>query len=237
MCHTHTERAPRPLIRSIAGEERLRLRRAAAQQFEANVMAASVAAVGPVSWNHGADSDGDTTDDEMPCTAMTLWSGGENMNFLRHCEFAPTTAANHACGPACGCRTCAAPVQHDARMCVTRTTSSSLQSIATSPSQSDNSSPSQLVPSKPISTAKNLSMLVELHCAHAHWNFEDVATQYGLTLPNPRPACWACYLAKPRHITPDKVSTRQLQRVFEGVAADAKGPSTRRLRKATNTSS
>ena len=77
---------------------------------------------------------------------------------------------------------------------------------------------------KKINTAKNLQMLLELHCAHDHWNFEDVASLYGLTLPDPRPECWACLLAKPRRIAHDKVSTRQTTRVFEGFAADAKGP-------------
>ena len=77
---------------------------------------------------------------------------------------------------------------------------------------------------KPVSTAKNLQMLVELHCAHAHWNFEDIAKQYGLSLPNPRPQCWACLMAKPRRVAHDKVSTRVTKRVFQGFAADAKGP-------------
>ena len=80
------------------------------------------------------------------------------------------------------------------------------------------------VPTAKVSTAKNLQMLVELHLAHDHWNFEDVAAQYGLTVPSPRPDCWACLLAKPRAITRDTVSTRQVTRVFEGFAADAKGP-------------
>jgi hypothetical protein len=77
---------------------------------------------------------------------------------------------------------------------------------------------------KKVNTAKNLQMLLELHCAHAHWNFEDVAALYGLTMPSPRPECWACLLAKPRRITHDKTSTRQCTRVSEGFAADAKGP-------------
>jgi hypothetical protein len=77
-----------------------------------------------------------------------------------------------------------------------------------------------------VNTAKNLHMLLELHCAHDHWNFEAVAKQYGLTLPIPPPVCWACLLAKPRRITRDKVSTRQCNRVSEGFAADAKGPFT-----------
>ena len=77
-----------------------------------------------------------------------------------------------------------------------------------------------------ISTARNLQMLLELHCAHDHWNFEDVASHYGLTLPSPRPECWACLLSKPKLITHDKVSTRRTTRVFEGFAADAKGPMT-----------
>jgi hypothetical protein len=79
---------------------------------------------------------------------------------------------------------------------------------------------------KPLSTAKNLQMLVELHCAHDHRNFDDVAKYYGLSVPSPRPQCWACLMAKPRHITPDKVSTRRTERVYQGFAADAKGPIT-----------
>ena len=82
-------------------------------------------------------------------------------------------------------------------------------------------------PTKPptkITTSKNLEMLLELHCAHDHWNFEDVASYYGLSLPNPRPECWACLLSKPKRITHDKVSSRKTARVFEGFAADAKGP-------------
>ena len=78
--------------------------------------------------------------------------------------------------------------------------------------------------SKPISAKKNLQLLLELHCAHDHWNFEDVASQYGLSLPSPRPVCWACLMAKPRRIAHDKVSTRQTERPLQGIAADAKGP-------------
>lgn len=77
---------------------------------------------------------------------------------------------------------------------------------------------------KPLSTAKNLALLLELHCAHAHWNFDDIASQYKLTMPNPRPTCWACMMAKPRRISHDKVSTRKTERVLQGIAADAKGP-------------
>ena len=77
---------------------------------------------------------------------------------------------------------------------------------------------------KPLSTAKNLSMLLELHCAHDHCSFEAIAKQYKLTLPDPRPQCYACLLAKPRRIAHDKVSTRVTERVLQGVAADAKGP-------------
>jgi hypothetical protein len=77
---------------------------------------------------------------------------------------------------------------------------------------------------KPLSTAKNLALLLELHCAHAHWNFDDVARQYKLTMPSPRPTCWACMMAKPRRISHDKVSTRKTERVLQGIAADAKGP-------------
>ena len=83
---------------------------------------------------------------------------------------------------------------------------------------------SEPAPVPKVSTAKNLHMLVELHCAHDHWNFEDVAKHYGLSLPVPRPDCWACLMAKPRAITPDKSSTRVTQRPFQGLAADAKGP-------------
>ena len=79
-------------------------------------------------------------------------------------------------------------------------------------------------PPAKISTAKNLQLLLELHCAHDHWNFEDVAAHYGLTLPSPRPNCWACLLAKPKLIARDKLSTRRVTRLFEGFAADAKGP-------------
>ncbi len=79
-------------------------------------------------------------------------------------------------------------------------------------------------PAPKVNTAKNLAMLLELHLAHDHWNFEDIAAQYGLTLPNPSPKCWACLLSKPRKIPPDKFSTRQCARVCEGLAADAKGP-------------
>ena len=79
-------------------------------------------------------------------------------------------------------------------------------------------------PPTKISTAKNLQLLLELHCAHDHWNFEDVAAHYGLTLPSPRPNCWACLLSKPKMIARDKVSTRRVTRLFEGFAADAKGP-------------
>ena len=75
-----------------------------------------------------------------------------------------------------------------------------------------------------VSTAKNLKMLVELHCANSHYNFEALATQHGLTMPVPKPDCWACMLAKPRHITHDAVSTRVATRAFEGLAVDWKGP-------------
>jgi hypothetical protein len=43
----------------------------------------------------------------------------------------------------------------------------------------------RLTPAPKINTAKNLQMLLDLHCAHDHWNFEDVAAMYGLTLPTP----------------------------------------------------
>jgi hypothetical protein len=75
-----------------------------------------------------------------------------------------------------------------------------------------------------ISTAKNLHMLLELHCAHDHWNFADVAARYGLSLPSPLPDCWACLMSKPRAITHDAVSTRITARACQGFAADAKGP-------------
>jgi hypothetical protein len=75
-----------------------------------------------------------------------------------------------------------------------------------------------------VSTAKNLKLLIELHCAMSHRNFRAVGKQYGLTLPEPLPDCWACMLAKPRHITPDDVSLREVSRPFEGVAVDWKGP-------------
>jgi hypothetical protein len=74
------------------------------------------------------------------------------------------------------------------------------------------------------STAKNLQMLLELNCAHDHWNFADVAEQYGLSLPSSPPGCYACLLAKPRKISHDKMSTCQLTRVGEGFSAAAKGP-------------
>jgi hypothetical protein len=67
-------------------------------------------------------------------------------------------------------------------------------------------------------------MLVELHCAQSHNNFPAVAAQHGLTLPFPVPVCWACMLAKPRHITHDTESTREVSRPFEGLAVDWKGP-------------
>jgi len=75
-----------------------------------------------------------------------------------------------------------------------------------------------------LSTAKNLALLVELHCAHDHWNFEDVARQYSLTMPDPRPDCWACMCAKARAITHDKVSTRDPVGPYEIISADCKGP-------------
>ena len=84
----------------------------------------------------------------------------------------------------------------------------------------DNSKPTK------VSTAKNLEILLELHCALDHRNFADVARQFGLSLPNPAPNCWACFMAKPKRISHDVVSTRQTSRPFEGFAADAKGPIT-----------
>ena len=79
-------------------------------------------------------------------------------------------------------------------------------------------------PPPKVNTAKNLHMLLELHCSLGHRNFTDVAKKFGLTLPFPPPTCWACFIGKPRRITPDKVSTRNCTRVSEGIAADAKGP-------------
>ena len=79
-------------------------------------------------------------------------------------------------------------------------------------------------PPPKINTARNLHMLLELHCALGHRNFADIAKKFGLTLPYPPPLCWACLIGKPRRITPDKVSTRNCTRVSEGIAADAKGP-------------
>ena len=104
------------------------------------------------------------------------------------------------------------------------TTLRPMDSLPTTPDEKQAQSLSTAKPTAKISTAKNLQMLLELHCAHAHWNFEDVATHYGLTLPCPRPSCWACLLSKPKLITHDKISTRKVSRVFEGFAADAKGP-------------
>ena len=219
MCNAHTDVPARPAIRDETGEEQVRLRRAAAQPPNSAMVSTPAQALqlAPSTWplycDLTADSDDENADDEMLSTAMTVWSGVEDIHSLRHRELP-------------------AQQQSSARMYVTRTAASSMSTAATTPSQLATTSPSpcannltqQLAYTKPISTAKNLSMLIELHCAHAHWNFEDVASQYGLSLPIPRPACWACYLAKPRHITPDKLSTRQLLRVFEGLSADAKGP-------------
>jgi hypothetical protein len=77
-----------------------------------------------------------------------------------------------------------------------------------------------------VSTAKNLQLLVELHCAHSHHNFKDLAAQHGLCFPDPAPTCWACMLAKPRQISHDAISSREVSRVFEGFAVDWKGPFT-----------
>lgn len=77
---------------------------------------------------------------------------------------------------------------------------------------------------KKLSTAKNLQMLLHLHCAFDHRNFEELAGQFGLTLPSPLPPCWTCMLTKPRLITHDKVSTSKPTRPYEVMAADAKGP-------------
>ena len=82
----------------------------------------------------------------------------------------------------------------------------------------------QVLPPPKVNTAKNLHMLLELHCSLGHRNFTDVAKKFGLSLPFPPPTCWACLIGKPRRITPDKVSTRTCTRVSEGIAADAKGP-------------
>jgi hypothetical protein len=80
------------------------------------------------------------------------------------------------------------------------------------------------VPPPKVNTAKNLQALLELHCAHDHRNFEDIARRHGLSLPSPPPTCWACLTAKPKRMSHDKLSTRQVTRPFEGFAADAKGP-------------
>jgi hypothetical protein len=102
--------------------------------------------------------------------------------------------------------------------------SKSTAKVHNSPSQTSSGNAEGFNAVTKVNAAKNLQMLLELHCAHDHWNFEDVAIHYGLTLPNPRPECWACLLAKPRRITHDKVSTRQCTRASEGFSADAKDP-------------
>ena len=65
---------------------------------------------------------------------------------------------------------------------------------------------------------------LSVHCAMDHRNFQDICRQFGLSMPDPPPECWACNLAKPRMISHDKVSTRVVTRTYEGMAADAKGP-------------
>jgi hypothetical protein len=75
-----------------------------------------------------------------------------------------------------------------------------------------------------INTSRNMEMLLELHCAHDHRNFRDIAAKYKLSLPIPAPECWACLMAKPKLITHDRVSTRQSTRPLADFAADAKGP-------------
>ena len=79
------------------------------------------------------------------------------------------------------------------------------------------------IPAK-LSTAKNNQLLIQLHLAKAHRGFRELAKQHGLTLPDPPPDCWACLFANPRGISHDTITTRVVSRVFEGVAADAKGP-------------
>jgi hypothetical protein len=77
-----------------------------------------------------------------------------------------------------------------------------------------------------ISTRKNNASLLELHLTLGHRNFRALAKQFHLTLPDPVPQCWACLMSKPVAITPDKVSTKQATRPYEGLCADAKGPMT-----------
>ena len=69
-----------------------------------------------------------------------------------------------------------------------------------------------------------MRMLLELHCAHDHRNFEDIAAHYRLSMPVPRPDCWACLMSKPFSMTHDKVAVQRASRAYEGFAADAKGP-------------
>jgi hypothetical protein len=57
-------------------------------------------------------------------------------------------------------------------------------------------------------TKKNNASLMELHLTLGHRNFRDIAEQFNLTLPDPVPLCWACLMAKPVALTPDKFSTR-----------------------------
>ena len=118
--------------------------------------------------------------------------------------------------PARACGFGQMPVPIAARFCA----------LTSNASKTIRESPRRVAPEVAIvKTTNNLAMLLELHCAHAHWNLEAVAKQYGLSLPNPPPKCWACMLSKPRKITQDTVSTRhRTKRPYEGLAADAKGP-------------
>ena len=77
-----------------------------------------------------------------------------------------------------------------------------------------------------ISMKKNDDRLLDLHILSDHRNFRDLAEQFDLQLPDPLPLCWACLMAKPKHITPDKTSERVMTRIYEGMTADAKGPMT-----------
>ena len=77
---------------------------------------------------------------------------------------------------------------------------------------------------KKLTTAKNLQMLLQLHCTYGHRHFSDVAKRFGLTLPITLPKCWSCLLSKPTLISHDKLSTRSSTRPYENMAADAKGP-------------
>ena len=66
--------------------------------------------------------------------------------------------------------------------------------------------------------------LLRLHLCLGHRDFRELAHQFGLTLPDPKPLCWACLMSKPKSITPDTHSTRVATRPYEFMSADAKGP-------------